>query len=87
MHLLPEFDKDAFLGEDCSHLRRNIEMYDFDSMHLFQKSSWAQMDGFLVSDGGAALLLFYGDIKAARVSWLKTIGAWEKVGRLVIAGE
>ena len=82
----PDFDKEFFFGKDGSYLRQNISMYDVGSMHDVWKSSGTQLDSYLLEDGGAALLLFYGDIEAARAGWLKTVGAWQKIESLVDSG-
>jgi hypothetical protein len=86
MHMHPNFDKEFFFGKDGSYLRQNISMYDF-KYHSMWKSSFAQLDGYLCSNDGTALLLFYGDITAARAGWLKTIDAWQKIEDLVQSGE
>ena len=87
MHLLPEFNKEVFAGKRGSELRNSIESYDFDCMHAECKSSGMAVDPFLYGSNEMALLMWSGDIEAARAGWRKQIEARKKIAALVQKGE
>jgi hypothetical protein len=47
MHRNPQFDAELYTGAEGCLLRRNIEAYDFESMHKEQKDSWGAHDSFM----------------------------------------
>jgi hypothetical protein len=75
-----------FTAPDESFLRATIEAYDFESMHATIKSKWG-FDHFLVGGSTSCMLLWYGDIKTARVGWLKQIDAWRQISCMIQRGE
>ena len=87
LHTLPDFQKRLFTGEGGSKLRANIERYHFAQMHAKHKSGTTGIDLFLYASNEAGLLLFYGDVAAARGGWEKQIDAWLHIQQSVKAGE
>lgn len=87
MQLLPEFDKIIFVGNGCSKLRANIQAYNFDVVHGESKSSGAAIDMYLSGHNEAGVLLWSGDVEAARAGWRKQIEARKKIAALVQKGE
>ena len=86
-HLLPEFDKQVFLGKGCSKARHNIEVYDFGLVHSESKSSGIALDQSTFGHNEAAVLLWNGDVEAAKVGWRKQIEARKQIESLVQRGE
>ena len=87
MHMMPEFDKEVFVGKDCSRLRSGMESYDFDLLHAEYKSSRISSDYYLFGHCEAGVLLWCGDLEAAKAGWQKQIEARKKITALVQKGE
>ena len=86
LHVCPEFDKDVF-GKGCSKLRNNIKTYDFESVHAECKSMGVTIDLFLYGLNEAGLLLWCGDVEAAKAGWRIQIESRRKMEALVQKGE
>jgi hypothetical protein len=87
IHTLPEFDKLVFTGENGSKLRANIDRYDFSLMHAAHKSGTTGIDLYLYATNEVGLLLFFGDVEAAKIGWKKQTDAWRRIEAAVKAGE
>jgi hypothetical protein len=87
LHMLPEFDKTAFFGENGSLLSAHIARYDFSTIHDGQKNSNIGVDQFLIGTTEVGILLFWGDLEAAQAGWVKKMDAWRKVEASVETGE
>ena len=48
--VVPEFDKEVFVGKGCHKLRKNIEEYDFESIHSESKSSGMALDVYIYAE-------------------------------------
>jgi hypothetical protein len=87
VHSLPEFDKEMFAGADGCLLRDIIESYDFHSVHAYLKNSAASIDGFAFGFHSMGLVQWYGDLRSARVGWVKLLDFWKQVAALVESGQ
>ena len=87
LHKLPEFDLEQTAGKGGSKLRYNIDSYEFDLIHAETKISTLAVDEFLLSGSEVGVLLWYGDLEAAKAGWRKQIEAHKQIHALVQKGE
>ena len=87
LHVLPEFDNEIFAGRRCCRLRDNIMAYDFDTHHAQSKKFGPTTDCFLHGTNEMGVLLWNGDVEAAKAGWRKQIEARKKIEALVLKGD
>ena len=68
-------------------MRYNIDSYEFDLIHAETKISTLAVDEFLLSGSEVGVLLWYGDLEAAKAGWRKQIEMHKQIHALVQKGE
>ena len=68
-------------------MRYNIDSYEFDLIHAETKISTLAVDEFLLAGSEVGVLLWYGDLEAAKAGWRKQIEAHKQIHALVQKGE
>ena len=84
-HALPDFSFETLCGFD--RLRATIERYDFETVHPAAKAFGSKFDCFMWGAEPLYLLLFVGDVAAARAGALKALDAHKRVLGRVQDGE
>ena len=91
LHRTPGFREQMgfFFGEGGAKLREVIEAYDFLKLNSAMKSGQAPTPNcaYLMGLVEPALLLFYGDLRAARIGYRKQADAWRNICQMCTDGE
>ena len=86
-HALAEFAPESLLGRRGARLRETIEQYDFDSVHLVTKQMASNVDVFSFGAEPLGLLLWWGDVSAARAGFAKVLDVHKRMLARVRHGE
>ena len=78
-HALAEYDPVALFGVGGARLRETIERYAFDVVHESAKTIGMSIDFFLFGMEPLGLLLFFGDVEAARRGCAKVLDAHKRM--------
>lgn len=87
MHTLPEFVPSEHFGEGGLRPCTTIDKYDFDVMNPVAKQMLAPVDWFTYAAEPFVLLLFWGDLGAARRGFDKVLDAHKRMLHRVQQGE
>ena len=87
-HALAEFAPESLLGRRGARLRETIEQYDFDRVHLVTKQMASNVDVFSFgAEPLGLLLLWWGDVSAARAGFAKVLDVHKRMLARVRHGE
>lgn len=86
-HVLPEFSPTSYFGEGGLRLRTTLEQYQFDVVHPVSKQMGAGVDMVLYGPEPAALLLWWGNLKAVRAGLRLVLDSHKTIATRVQQGE
>ena len=86
IHAADTYEVAAEWGEGGKMLRACLARYEYDVHHELVKSKTG-MEPLCTGFGGSLLMLFWGDLAAARADWASSAASWPKIRKLLQKGK